>query len=219
MSDRAWSVLYIGSAGHGNGQGKVKATGGRLDTREDIADAKKYFAGFGNVLCYGEYEVGGNIGSSSECLKYIDGFMSACKRDSVSPIIYYTGHGDSVRGNWCFPSGTVSFNDIVELYNKHKSVKVPYILSDCCHSGYWAWDAANLKKKTGNKWRVACASNHNKLATNRVFAKACFDRDTTAQAALRANDCDAVITAYGFDDTSTKNFNGAWKDGVMLNWC
>jgi len=218
MPKYGWSVLCIGSAGHGNGQSKVKATGGRLDTREDIKDAKKYFNGFSNVMCYGEYEVGGNIGSASECLEYISRFMSACKRDNVSPIIYYTGHGDDVRGNWCFPSGTITFDDIVELYDKHRSTKVPYILSDCCHSGHWAWDAARLKERTGDKWRVACASNHNKLATNRVFAKACFNGDRTAQAALRAHDCDAVITAYGFDDTATKNFSGAWVDNVMLKW-
>jgi len=204
------SYFCIGSAGHGNGQAKNKANSGRLDTKSDIADCKQYFGKHeATMMCYGEYEVGGNVGKSSECLQYIKKFFECCKRDEVAPVIYYTGHGDA-NGDWCFPEGKISWKDLLDLYSESKLTQVPSILSDCCHSGTWCWRAAEHQKKSGQKLQVIAACNHNKLATNKLFAKAVFLNDKDAQASLRAEDHDAVAnpSAHASSDLGVKNFSG-----------
>jgi len=208
--------FIIGSAGHGSGQPKSKSAGegGRLDVRLDIADFKTKTPSE-SWYNYGEYEVGGHIGSAAEILNHMETFFSCCHLHWVVPVIYYTGHGDNVGGNWCFPSGTVKFDDIVKAYDKSGCTQICRILADCCHAGYWVWDAKRVKESSGKKWIVIAAANHDKLATNRVFAEACFKNDKDSQLLLR-NTCDAISSCESFEGTHVKCFHGEWHDGRFL---
>eukprot|EP01084_Bolivina_argentea_P051417 94581_1 len=55
--------------------------------------------------------------------------------------IYYTGHGASGTGNWCFTDGDISLFDIVNLACQTIRSRLDkldvYLISDCCFSGKW----------------------------------------------------------------------------------
>ena len=51
--------------------------------------------------------------------------------------IWYTGHSKQGTGDWCFKDGTISFQDIFDLYTTHFSGRLLTIVSDCCYSGKW----------------------------------------------------------------------------------
>ena len=52
-------------------------------------------------------------------------------------IIWYTGHSEQGTGDWCFKDGTISFQQIFDLYRAHFSGRYLGIISDCCYSGKW----------------------------------------------------------------------------------
>lgn len=175
-----WCTLYIGSAGHGNGKGKHKSANGKLETREDIVDAQKYFnskhTDTNKIYCYGSMNYEGLVGSASDCLGTIKDFLENCKQNDNCPIIYYTGHGDA-KGDWCFPKGTISFQEIYDVLPS--AFKTPVLICDCCHSGAWVW----LGKE--KNMHVIAASHQDELAWNRAFAKAVFNGDADAKNTLR----------------------------------
>ena len=51
--------------------------------------------------------------------------------------IWYMGHSEEGTGNWCFKDGTISFQEIFDLYMTHSPGKLLVITSDCCYSGNW----------------------------------------------------------------------------------
>jgi len=59
-----------------------------------------------------------------------------CKRDGCKPILYYTGHGQTGTGNWCFSDGTLSIQEIEE--DRPDGCDYPLVISDACYSGHWA---------------------------------------------------------------------------------
>ena len=52
-------------------------------------------------------------------------------------MIWYMGHSEEGTGNWCFKDGTISFQEIFDLYTTHSPGKLLSITSDCCYSGNW----------------------------------------------------------------------------------
>ncbi|CAH3144891.1 unnamed protein product, partial [Porites lobata] len=52
------------------------------------------------------------------------------------PMLYYTGHGETGTGNWCFANGTISIEEISNLLPV--DCFYPMIFSDACYSGHWA---------------------------------------------------------------------------------
>ena len=52
------------------------------------------------------------------------------------------GHGEEGSGNWCFKDGTISFQEIFQLYKKYCKNKRLTIISDCSHSGHWVRECA-----------------------------------------------------------------------------
>ena len=52
-------------------------------------------------------------------------------------IIWYMGHSEEGTGDWCFKDGTISFQEIFDLYMTHSPGRLLYIISDCCYSGNW----------------------------------------------------------------------------------
>ena len=70
--------------------------------------------------------------------------FSSCKKNGWKPVIYYTGHGQTGTGNWCFNAGdgndgdgTLSIEEIEEDVRTY-GCAYPLIISDACFSGRWA---------------------------------------------------------------------------------
>ena len=70
---------------------------------------------------------------------------------SIKPtaIIWYTGHSEQGTGDWCFKDGTISFQEIFDLYRAHFSGRLLYIVSDCCYSGKWVHTCAETLDNMG----------------------------------------------------------------------
>jgi len=200
-----YAIFAIGSAGHGCGTAKKEASKddmGLLDTKDDIEDCKTYINKKGNFFeFFGSYEVSGRVGSADSCKSELSNFFEYCKERTLPAIVYYTGHGDS-DGDWQFPcGGYITFSKILEL---NTSGFKPTIWSDCCYSGQWA-------KASQGKARVIAAAAADKLARNRVFAKAVFCNSSGHQEKLWSNSIDAVMS--DFDEEEVQYFrgdNGPW---------
>jgi len=60
------------------------------------------------------------------------------------------GHSEEGTGDWCFKDGTISFQEIFDLYMAHSPGKPLTIISDCCYSGNWVHRCAEtLDNKLG----------------------------------------------------------------------
>ena len=68
---------------------------------------------------------------------------------SSTAVIKYMGHSEKGTGNWCFKNGTISFQEIFNLYRKHCQNKSLYILTDCCYSGHWVRECAKTLDSLG----------------------------------------------------------------------
>ena len=69
-------------------------------------------------------------------LRHITDLFEECKQKKDHPMLYYTGHGETGTGNWCFQDGTIS---IQEIFDKVPAdYCYPMIFSDACYSGHWA---------------------------------------------------------------------------------
>ncbi|KAJ7389074.1 hypothetical protein OS493_033936 [Desmophyllum pertusum] len=74
--------------------------------------------------------------TKSRALEHIRRLFDTCKRKRVQPMLYYTGHGETGTGNWCFADGTISIQEIVD--SLPGGTYYPMIFSDACYSGHWA---------------------------------------------------------------------------------
>ena len=63
--------------------------------------------------------------------------------------LYYLGHSEEGTGNWCFKDGTISFQEIFDLYRRHCPGKGLTIMSDCCYSGNWVRECAKTLDSLG----------------------------------------------------------------------
>ena len=66
-------------------------------------------------------------------------------------LIWYTGHGEWMTGNWCFKDGVVTFNQIFRLYQQHFRGKILTLVCDCCYSGQWVQRFAETLDSLGVK--------------------------------------------------------------------
>lgn len=175
--------LAIGSAGKGvSGHTKSKSKHDRkpadddwhlLATKQDIEKYKEWLASFrgeGAPEWHGSYEVSGGCGDRAGCIAELHKFFRECQRRQKPPVIYYTGHGDT-DGDWCFPGGYITFDDVENFHHTHSSGYVVTVISDCCFSGKWVEQSA---RKT--KMNVFAASGPNTEAINLIFSQAVFDR-------------------------------------------
>merc|ERR1712062_410699 len=91
-----------------------------------------------------------------------------------------TVHGDR-NGNWGFPEGRITFNEINELVCTYGGPCYYLVLyCDCCYSGRWAEQAAGMHALS-----VQTASGPSSVAINREFAEAKWKGDTRVQESLR----------------------------------
>jgi len=56
--------------------------------------------------------------------------------------VSYIGHGKKNHGDWCFSNGSISLQEILQLFRPEEEFRL-LVLSDCCFSGKWA---VNLRK-------------------------------------------------------------------------
>ena len=54
----------------------------------------------------------------------------------------YLGNSEKGTGNWCFKDGTISFQEIFDIYRRTCPDKVIIIQSDCSYSGQWVRECA-----------------------------------------------------------------------------
>ena len=72
-------------------------------------------------------------------LAEIKDFIRHCLLTNTMPVIYYTGHGESGTGNWCFIDDVISVEELNLAFDCQMIHRTPYfIISDCCYSGHWA---------------------------------------------------------------------------------
>ena len=64
-------------------------------------------------------------------------------------MIWFTGHSQSGTGDWFFRDGTISFEEIFDLYQAHFKHRVLHIISDCSFSGCWGLRAAKALDSIG----------------------------------------------------------------------
>ena len=63
--------------------------------------------------------------------------------------LVYLGHSEEGTGNWCFKDGTISFQEIFDLYRRHHPGKLLTIMPDCCYSGNWVRECAKTLDSLG----------------------------------------------------------------------
>lgn len=222
----SWCVLCIGSAGHGTGSCKKKSTGkrkstkddfGLLDTKEDIEDCKDWCNRKGFQL-YGTYEVAGKVGSSRQCYEAVQRFFQYCKDHSLSPILYYSGHGNK-NGDWAFPDGSYfTFEDLDQIVTSISLRSIPVIMSDACYSGVWVWKGISGEPR---KWHMVSASGKESAAYNRAFAKAVFRGQYWENGKCLLVEQDAIASKhYGSNVTVTySRLEGVNRVFVMTFTC
>ena len=64
-------------------------------------------------------------------------------------MLIYLGHSEVGTGNWCFKDGTISFQEIFDLYRRCSPGKALSIQSDCCYSGNWVRACAKTLDRLG----------------------------------------------------------------------
>ncbi|KAJ7375763.1 hypothetical protein OS493_039029, partial [Desmophyllum pertusum] len=74
--------------------------------------------------------------TKSAALGHITKLYKKCKSKECRPMLYYTGHGQTGTGNWCFADGTISIQEISNM--RPGGTLYPMIFSDACYSGHWA---------------------------------------------------------------------------------
>eukprot|EP01084_Bolivina_argentea_P095885 172378_1 len=79
--------------------------------------------------------------------------------DAFKVCIYYTGHGYTGTGNWCFnDKKTVSLDDIINIMFEHYAPHPWFdIHADCCYSGNWAVQLKEYESVLKNT-QIAAAS-------------------------------------------------------------
>ena len=81
----------------------------------------------------------------------IETAVSAMENNADTLGIYYTGHGETKTGNWCFSDGVLKFDAIMyalTLVNKEWKDEIDVkIASDCCYSGNWCIESCKYIDK------------------------------------------------------------------------
>ena len=96
-------------------------------------------------------------------IKHITEFFEECNNKGTKPMLYYSGHGETAAGNWCFSDGTISIQEIFDMVPE--SCYYPMIFSDACYSGHWANFCLN-KSITGFHCLAACPEYSTALDTD-----------------------------------------------------
>ena len=73
-----------------------------------------------------------------------------CKQKNGKSVrIYYTGHGETNTGNWCFKDGVINLKQVIDAVKQEYNNCDIIIHCDCCYSGNWAITLSSF----GNKYK------------------------------------------------------------------
>ena len=110
-----------------------------VDVKEDKDEQK--FPKKCDRLIFGDED---NDFTTSQAKKTIEAVCEAVaaersgngKKHSIT--IYYGGHGEEYKGNWCFQDGVLKLEEIVNIFKKYKEdVERLLMVADCCFAGNW----------------------------------------------------------------------------------
>lgn len=73
--------------------------------------------------------------TKSAALRHIEKLFERCRYEELQPTLYFTGHGKTDTGNWCFADGTISIEEILHMVPRR--TYYPMIYSNACYSGHW----------------------------------------------------------------------------------
>ena len=140
-------------------------------------------------------------------------------------LIWYTGHGERMTGNWCFKDGIISFEDIFHLYQENFRGKMLTIVSDCCYAGQWVHRSVEKLDRLkvgacGHKARAAglilkifAACQPNETAFDGVYTKECVSIEPTKSLmlfyfkAVEIKQHSRFQTPFGIDTTKITCFS------------
>ena len=112
--------------------------------------------------------------------------LSTCNFFSDVPVVRYLGNSEKGTGNWCFKDGTISFQEIFNIYRRHPSVKCLDIHTDCSYSGQWVRECAKTldslhippcghrARENGVMVRVFASCQHNEEAAEPCYSVEAF---------------------------------------------
>ena len=98
------------------------------------------------------------------------------------PLVRYMGNSEKDTGNWCFKDGTISFQEIFNMYRRHPSVKCLEIVTDCSYSGQWVRECAKTldslhippcghrARENGAMVRLFASCQHNEEAAEPCYS-------------------------------------------------
>ena len=95
----------------------------------------------------------GTLDTVLQDMKYLskDTVLDRIRKCATKPKhgikIYYSGHGQTGTGNWCFADGVVSLTEVIKAVRSQAGDIYLYIYADCCYSGNWAQNLKALKGK------------------------------------------------------------------------
>ena len=99
-------------------------------------------------------------------------------------MIWFAGHGKAETGDWMIGNDTITFEDILGLYENYFFSRILYIVCDCCYAGQWVTKLAERldrmgigacgheAKKIGYFLKVVASCKGEELAGDGFFVKA-----------------------------------------------
>lgn len=103
--------------------------------------------------------------TKQKALQTITTFL--CEKSSARVyILYYSGHGENRRGSWVFTDGTVSCDEVLNIWCQSGKAENSslWIISDSCFSGQWIQRVQYLNISNCMFIRMLCSSEENKLS-------------------------------------------------------
>eukprot|EP01084_Bolivina_argentea_P225568 381152_1 len=138
--------------------------GNLVGTVADIGNMQSVFVRSGAIDIVKTFCETPNHAKRSDVLREIRSLFR--DRDRKSFILYYSGHGKKLQGDWCFEKGNgsqineyITLNDILAAFNHyHNQRQNLIIISDCCFSGAWV---RNLEQRRVRNvyMQASCRSN------------------------------------------------------------
>ena len=129
-------------------------------------------------------------------------------------VIHYLGHSEEGTGNWCFKDGTISFQEIFNLYRKHFTNKRMTIKSDCSYSGQWVRECAKTLDSLGIP---PCG---HRARENGALVKVCTSCQPNEEAAEPCYSIQAVrVEDDGTNPKQLTQQKSVWFDSTKLVCC
>jgi len=139
--------------------------GNLVGTVSDVAHMQSLFVRSGDIDVVKTFcEIPYNH-KKIDVLRSIERMFADSDRESF--ILYYSGHGRTLRGDWCFEGAKtghyefVTLKEILNLYDQRPGKKANHklvIIADCCFSGAWVEELKKAKTQ-GVVMQASCEAH------------------------------------------------------------